>query len=94
MEMLLPSVKLKHLDDISVSLNKLQIGCLFAGTLINHLMYTDNLCIYSPSVAGLRKLTDCCAMYGELFNITHNANKYYCMVIDSKPQDMKYILIV
>ena len=54
-------------------------------------MYADDLNIFSPSVAGLRKLTDCCAKYGELFNITHNANKTYCMVIDSKPQDMKYI---
>ena len=58
-----------------VNLNKLQIGCLYAGTLINHLMYADDLCIFSPSVAGLRKLTDCCAKYGELFNITYIAKQ-------------------
>ena len=44
---------------------------------------------FSPSVAGLRKLSDCCAKYGELFNITYNAKKSFCMVIDNKPQDMK-----
>ena len=77
------------MDDLSVNLNKLQIGCLYAGTLINHLMYADGLCIFSPSVAGLRKLTDCCAKYGELFNITYNAKKSFCMVVDNKPQDMK-----
>ena len=49
------------------------------------------LCFFSPSVAGLRKISDCCAKNGELFNITYNANKSYCMVIDSKPQDMKHI---
>ena len=54
-------------------------------------MYTDDLCIFSPSVAGLRQLTDCCAKYGELFNITYKANKSYCIVIDSKPQGMKNI---
>ena len=78
-----------YMDDLSVNLNKLQIGCLYAGTLINHLMYADDLCIFSPNVAALRKLTDCCAKYGELFNFTYNAKKSFCMVIDNKLQDMK-----
>ena len=79
-----------YMDDLSVNLNKLYIGCLYAGTLINHLMYADDLCIFSPSVAGLRKLTDCCAKYGELFNITYNAKKSFCMVIDNQSQDRKH----
>ena len=37
-----------YMDDFSVKLNKLQIGCLYAGTLINHLMYADDLCIFLP----------------------------------------------
>ena len=53
-------------------------------------MYADDLCIFSPSVAGLRKLTDCCAKYGELFNITYNAKKSFCMVIDNQSQDRKH----
>ena len=64
-----------YMDDLSVNLNKLQIGCRYAGTLINH--YADDLCIFSPSVTGLRKLTDCCAKYGELFNITYHAKKSF-----------------
>ena len=83
-----------YMDDLSVNLNvnlnKLQIGCLYAGTLINHLMYADDLCIVSPSVAGLRKFTDCCTKYGELFNITYNAKKSFCMIIDNKHQDMNF----
>ena len=79
------------MDDLSINLNKLQIGCLYAGTLINHLMCADDLCIFSSSVAGLRTLTDCCAKYGELFYITYNAKKYFCMVIDNKPQDIKNV---
>ena len=70
---------------------QLQIGCIYAGTLINHLMYADGICIFSPSVAGLRKRTNCCAKYGKLFTIIYQANKSYYMVIDSKPQDMKSI---
>ena len=55
------------------------------------MMYVDDLCIFSPSVSGLRKLTDCCAKYGNMFDITYNANKSYCMVIGDKPQDKKII---
>ena len=55
------------------------------------MMYADDLCVFSPSVAGLRKLTDCCAEYGNMFDITYNANKSFCMVIDNKPRDKKNI---
>ena len=57
-------------------------------------MYADDLCMFSPSVAGLRKRTDCCAKYGELFNITYNAKKSLCMVIDNKPQDRKNVVSI
>ena len=55
------------------------------------MLYADDLCVFSPSVAGLRKLTDCCAEYGNMFDITYNANKSLCMVIDNKPWDKKDI---
>ena len=80
-----------YMDNLSVNLNKLQIGCLYAGTIMNHMMYADDLCVFSPSVAGLRKLTDCCAEYGNMFDITYNANKSLCMVIDNKPRDKKNV---
>ena len=79
------------MDDLSVNLNKLQIGCLYAGTIMNHMMYADDLCVFSPSVAGLRKLTDFCAKYVNMFDITCNTNKYFCMVIDNKLRDKKNI---
>ena len=52
-----------YMYDLSVNFNKLQIGYLYAGTIMNHMMYADDLYDFSPSVAGLRKLTDCCAEY-------------------------------
>ena len=76
-----------YMDDLSVNLNKLQIVCLYAGTLINHLMYADDLSTFPPSVARLRKLTYCSAK----FNITYNAKTYFSMVIENKPQYMKHV---
>ena len=29
----------------------------------------NDLCVFSPSVVGLRKLTDCCAKYGNMFDV-------------------------
>ena len=83
-----------YMDDLRVNVNKLQIGCLYAGAIMNHMIYADDLCVFSPSVSGLRKLTDCCAEYGNMFDITHNANKYFCMVIDNKPRGTKTIHLV
>ena len=60
-----------YMDDISVILNKFQIGCIYGGTIINHLMYADDLCIFSPSVSGLRKLMHCCEKYGDIYSISH-----------------------
>ena len=79
------------MDDLSVNLNKLPIGCLYADTLINHFMYADDLCIFSLSVAVLRILTECCTKYGELFNITYNISKSYCTVIKRKSEKITSI---
>ena len=80
-----------YMNEVSVNFNKLQIDCFYAGTIMNHMMHADDLCVFSLSVAGLRKLTDCCAEYGNMFDITYSANKSFSMVIDNKPEDKKNI---
>ena len=60
---------------------------------MNH-NYANDLCVFSPSVSGLRKLTDCCAKYGNMFDITYNANKSFCMVIDNKPEEKKIFTLL
>ena len=47
-----------YMDDLTVNLNNLQIGCLDGGTIMNHMMHADDLCVFPPCVAGLRKFTD------------------------------------
>ena len=70
-----------YIDEISVQLNKLSIGCLLGGTIINHLIYADDLIIFSPSVKGLQQLLDCCIQYGEAIDIKFNDKKTKSMVI-------------
>ena len=58
------------------------------------MMYADDLCVFSRSVSGLRNLTDCCAEYGNMYDITYIANKSFYMVIDNKPRDKKIFTLL
>ena len=82
------------MNDISVNVNKLQIGCVYAGTIMNHMMYADDICVFSPSVSGLGKLTDCCAETSNMFDITYNAYKSFCVVTDNKLEDKKIFTLL
>ena len=41
-----PSLFNVYMGDLRVNINILQLGCLYAGTLINRLKYTDDLCMF------------------------------------------------
>ncbi len=47
-----------YVDDLSVSLNSLKIGCVVTNMIINHLMYADDIVLISPSSAGLSTLIE------------------------------------
>ena len=42
-----------YMDDLSRKLNSVQSGCFVGLSLLNHLMFADDLCVFSPSVKGL-----------------------------------------
>ena len=42
-----------YIDDLSIKLNDIKVGCTIGTTLINHLMYADDLVLLSPSAMGL-----------------------------------------
>ena len=42
------------MDDLSNRLNDIKVGCTIGATLINHLMYADDLVLLSPSAMGNR----------------------------------------
>ena len=64
-----------YMDDLSVGLNKCPYGCLVGGKSVNHLMYADDLVIFSPSSAGLAKWLDICSIYGNQHDIRYNSMK-------------------
>ena len=68
-----------YVNLISESLNKLHVGCYLNAFSVNHLVYADDLCLISPSLAGLRELLRVCETAGDYLSIKFNAEKTVCM---------------
>ena len=54
-----------YMNDLSVLLSKISAGCYSGNTVINHLMYTDDLVVFAPSAKGLHKLLNICDVFGK-----------------------------
>ena len=42
-----------YIDDLSKELNKIKVGCFVRKSLVNHLLFVDDLCCFCPSIHGL-----------------------------------------
>ena len=52
-----------YIDDLSIKLNKLRAGCCVGNSLINHILFADDLCCLSASLDGLQSMVDLCSEY-------------------------------
>ena len=79
-----------YMDELSQQLNACNTGCVIGNSLINHLMYADDLVIFCPYSAGLQQLLKVCSQYSVEFDIRYNANKSNIMIVRSK-EDRKLV---
>ena len=63
------------IDDLSKELNKMKVGCFVGKSLINHLLFADDLCCFFPSIHGLQRIIDVCHLYAFSYNIIFNCQK-------------------
>ena len=63
------------MDDLSVNLKKCPTGCIAGGTVVNHLMYADDIVPLSPSATGHSLLLHVCGKYGLDHDIRFNSKK-------------------
>ena len=75
-----------YVDKLSRRLSKYNIGCAIGMSILNHLMYADDLVLISPSTLGLSKLITECEGFGLEFDIRFNSSKSAIMFI--KPNNM------
>jgi hypothetical protein len=77
-----------YMDNLSKQLGKCKTGCVIGNTLLNHLMYADDLAIMSPSTVGFQQLLDICSKYGVAFDVQYNAKKSFVLICRTK-EDQK-----
>ena len=76
-----------YVDDLSIILNSLKIGCAITNIIINHLMYADDIVLISPSTGGLRSLIEHCQQFGYTNDIKFNSTK--SAILPFLPEDKK-----
>ena len=74
---------LSHVFILSISLSKLPIGCCSGENVINHLMYSDDLGLLSPSAKGMQRLLDNAYIYGCQYDILFNSQKSQLIIFDT-----------
>ena len=62
-----------YMDDLSCLLNCCNTGCVSGDTIINHLMYADDLVLISPSATGMKELLCACEVYSLEHAIIYNS---------------------
>ena len=72
------------MDDLSSLLNCCNTGCVSGDTIINHMMYADDLVLISPSATGMKELLCACEVYSLEHAIVYNSKKSTVLVCRNK----------
>ena len=70
--------------DLSTELNSIKAGCYIGETVLNHLIFADDICVFCPSVRWLQRIPDVCQVYAESHGIIFNCNKTVCLSFRAK----------
>ena len=73
-----------YIDDLSITLNRLGIGCCINSKLINHLMYADDMVLLAPATSALQQLLRECNKFGIAHDMIFNPKKSAVMIFKNK----------
>ena len=79
-----------YADELSRMLNNVNVGCFVGASLVNHLMYADDLVLLALPAAALSLLLSECSYYGIAFDVKYNSAKsnvmvFYCNLLKDIP---------
>ena len=72
-----------YVNDLSVQLQKLPVGCCCGDMVVNHLMYADDIVLLAPSGNGMQTIIDTTYAYGNAYYIIFNITKSQVMFYDT-----------
>ena len=61
-----------YMDDLSVCLTQSKAGCHLNETVINHVMYADDICLMAPSAIALQEMLNMSYEFSQSNNIIFN----------------------
>ena len=73
-----------YMDNLSIQLHRQPMGCSVGGSVVNHMLYADDIVLFAPSAKGFQKLLDISHTYGCNHDIEFNPSKSSVMYIDSR----------
>lgn len=76
--------KVVYMNDLSKSVNACKMGCLVGNSIVNHLMFADDMIILRLYTAGLQQLLRVCLKFGKDFDINYNSNNSNIMIVRAK----------
>ena len=82
-----PQLLAIYMNDLSECLTQCKAGCHVNETVINHVMYADDICLMAPSPIALQKMLNLCYEFSQSDDIMFNPIKSQCMVF--KPNRFK-----
>ena len=79
-----PYIFCVYMEDLSNKLNNVNTGCIIGSSLINDLMYADNVVLMTPSSMGLSMLLYMCSENGIEHDIKYSSAKSKVMIFCCK----------
>jgi len=67
-----PYLSAVYLDELSIQLGSARVECTVGNMVVNHLMFADDICVFSPSISGLQCLLNICGDCAAEHEITFN----------------------
>ena len=72
-----------YINDLSLRLRSLPVGCYCGDMVVNHLMYADDIVLLAPSGKGMQSIINATYDYGHAHDIVFNTLKSSAMFYDT-----------
>jgi len=73
-----------YIDELSLCLRSVNIGCRLSNMIVNHLLFADDAVIFAPSAKSLQQLLDICSKFALSHNVVFNVVKSQCLIVSSR----------
>jgi len=79
-----------YIDELSLCLRSVNIGCRLSNMIVNRLLFADDAVIFAPSAKGLQQLLDICSKFASSHNVVFNVVKSQCLIVSSRSDFIRH----